>query len=295
MYQHLQSIAAFVAVAETGAFNKAADRLGLKPSVVSHHVSKLEDYLGATLIYRTTRKLSLSEHGRILFDASRNWMDHTGNALEQIMDAQTEAIGALNIALPTFLPDPRIEAAILNFIKIHPNVSIALNYSDHVADMLDDHIDLSIRVGSPTDSSFITRKLSVVSHVLVASPELLVRCGIPESPQQLEEMPFVAMNSFGDSIILERDGEEVEVQFRTSQLFTNSIIGALSAAENAVGFAIMPPALCEDAVAAGKLVKLLPQWAPPTWTVQAIWPDTSRRVTLTRRLVDHIATSLRTT
>ncbi|WP_170576074.1 LysR family transcriptional regulator [Ruegeria atlantica] len=295
MYQHLQSIAAFVAVAETGAFNRAADRLGVKPSVVSHHISKLEDYLGATLIYRTTRKLSLSEHGRILFEASRTWMDHTGNALEQIMDAQNEAIGALNVALPTFLPDPRIEAAILNFIKIHPNVSIALNYSDRIADMLDDHIDLSIRVGTPSDSSFITRKLSVVSHALVASPDLLVRCGTPETPQQLEEMPFVAMNSFGDSVILERDGEEVEAHFRTSQIFTNSIIGALSAAENGVGFAIMPPALFEDAVAAGKLVKLLPQWSLPTWIVQAIWPDTSRRVTLTRRLVDHIATSLKTT
>ncbi len=294
MYQHLQSIAAFVAVAETGAFNKAADRLGVKPSVVSHHVSKLEDYLGATLIYRTTRKLSLSEHGRLLFDASRNWIDHTGNALEQIRDAQNEAIGALNIALPTFLPDPRIEASILNFIKIHPNVSIALNYSDRVTDMLDDHIDLSIRVGSPSDSSFLTRKLSVVSHNLVASPEMLVRCGTPETPKQLEEMPFVAMDSFGDSVVLERDGEKAEVHLQTSQLYTNSIIGALSAAEGGVGFAIMPPALCGDAVAAGRLVKLLPQWTLPTWTVQAIWPDTTRRLTLTKRLLDHIAISLKT-
>ncbi|WP_319545004.1 substrate binding domain-containing protein [Ruegeria conchae] len=196
--------------------------------------------------------------------------------------------------MPTFLPDPRIETSILNFIKIHPNVSIALNYSDRVTDMLDDHIDLSIRVGSPSDSSFLTRKLSVVSHNLVASPELLVRCGTPETPKQLEEMPFVAMDSFGDSVVLERDGEKAEIHFQTSQLYTNSIIGALSAAEGGVGFAIMPPALCGEAVAAGRLVKLLPQWTLPTWTVQAIWPDTSRRLTLTKRLLDHIAISLKT-
>ncbi len=84
-------------------------------------------------VFRIHVTLSLSEHGRMLFDASRTWMDHTGKALEQIMDAQNEAIGALSIALPTYLPDPRIEASILNFIKIHPNVSIALNYAGPTA------------------------------------------------------------------------------------------------------------------------------------------------------------------
>ena len=295
MYKHLQSIAAFVAVAETGAFNKAADKLGVQASVVSHHVSKLEEYLGATLVYRTTRKLSLSEHGRLLFEASRNWMDGTSTILEQIMDAQEEAIGSLNIALPSFVPDRRIEPAIMNFIKLHPHVSMSLNYSDEVADMLDDAFDLSIRVGEAPDSSFLTRKLSSTAHILVASQEFVLKHGAPDNPRGLADLPFVVVEGFGGQLALRRGSEEILYHVNARQLQTNNIYGALAAAQNGIGIANLPIALCEDNLRDGSLVKVLPNWHLPKLTLQAIWPDSSRRVTLTSRLVKHIVSTIKST
>ena len=288
MYKHLQSIAAFVAVAETGAFNKAADALGVKASVVSHHVSKLEDYLGATLVYRTTRKVSLSEHGHILFDASKKWMDGTSRALDRIMDAQDEAIGALNVALPAFVPEPEVEAAIFNFIELHPHVSISLNYSDVVVDMLEDNYDLSIRIGDPADSSFIARNLATIKHLLVASPEFLIRHGTPREPDQLADIPYVSIEGIGDLLKLQRGKEQIEIQSMTCQIATNNIYGALAAAENGLGVANLPAALCKIGMEEGKLVQVLPKWQLPTFPLTAIWPDASRRNTLTKRLVDHI-------
>lgn len=291
MYKHLQSIAAFVAVAETGAFNKAADKLGVRASVVSHHISKLEDYLGATLIYRTTRKISLSEHGRMLFKASHELMGNTHKTLDQIIDAQEEAIGALRVALPSFTPDPRIEAALLSFINIHPNVSISLFHSDQVADLLDEKFDLSIRVGEPPVSSFLTRKLSVAKHILVASPELLIKYGTPKSPNDLDEIPFVFMEGIGGHFTLKRGDQSVEFSIQNSQIQTNNILGARAAARSGVGIANVPLPLCEKDLSNGRLARVLPQWQLPHFTVHAVWPDTSRRSSLTMRLVKHLAAS----
>ncbi|GAB5487515.1 MAG: LysR family transcriptional regulator [Parasphingorhabdus sp.] len=290
MYKHLQSIAAFVAVAETGAFNKAADKLGVNASVVSHHVSKLEEYLGATLIYRTTRKLSLSEHGRRLFEISRVWMDNTNQALDVIMDAQEEAVGALRVALPAFIPDPRIEVALLHFGKLHPNVSLSLFYSDQVSDLLEDDFDLSLRIGTLSDSSFMRRKLSEVSNVLVASPELLTRCGTPETPDELEKIPFIFMKGTTEKIVLTKGGDKSQVAAENCQIETNNIYGAFAAAENGLGVAGLPLPLCEQALANGTLVRLLSRWQLPKFVLQAIWPDVSRRSSLTKRLVRHLST-----
>lgn len=290
MYKHLQSIAAFIAVAETGAFNRAAKTLGVKASVVSHHVSKLEEHLGTTLVYRTTRKVSLSEHGRILFESSKKWMDGTNRALDRIMDAQDEAIGALNVSLPAFVPEPLVETAIVNFIELHPHVSITLNYSDSVVDMLEDNIDLSIRVGEPPDSSFIARRLSTIKHCLVASPDFLIRYGTPQEPQQLANIPYVALEGLGDTTILKRGSELIEVHNNICRIATNNIYGSIAAAENSLGVANLPFSLCAQALKDGKLVQLLPKWQLPEWSLNAIWPDASRRHTLTKRLVNHIVT-----
>ncbi|MEW8623670.1 MAG: LysR family transcriptional regulator [Candidatus Thiodiazotropha endolucinida] len=292
MYKHLQSIAAFVAVAETSAFNRAAQKLGVKPSVVSHHVSRLEEHLGTTLVYRTTRKVTLTEHGRVLFEAAYKSMDATSRALDQIMDAQEEAIGALNVTLPVFVPEPEVEKAILNFMQRHPYVSISLNYSDAVADILDNQYDMSIRIGDPPDSSFIARKLSTVTHILVASPDFILRYGTPQKPDQLSELPYIAMEGLGDTLQLIHGDQRVEVHLSTCQLATNNIYGAHVAAVSGLGMVSLPLALCESSLAQGKLIRILPKWKQPSWPLIAIWPDNSRRKTLTKRLVDHISATM---
>ncbi|WP_064791306.1 LysR family transcriptional regulator [Shewanella woodyi] len=292
MYKHLQSIATFIAVAEAGAFNKAADALGVQASVVSHHVSKLEEHLGTTLIYRTTRKVSLSEHGRILFEASKKWLDGTSQAVDQIMDAQDEAIGALNVSLPAFVPEPEVENAILNFIELHPHVSITLNYSDTLVDLVEDNFDLCIRLGNPPDSSFIARKLAQTQHILVASPNFISRHGMPQEPLQLTKLPYVSMDGLGDTLTLTRSKQKVEVHNTICQINTNNIYGAKAAAENSLGIGNLPVALCEKAIAEGKLVHILPNWKLSSFPLISIWPDASRRHTLTKRLVNHIINAL---
>lgn len=288
MYKHLQSIAAFVAVAETGAFNKAAKKLGVNSSVVSHHVTRLEDHLGSTLIYRTTRKLTLSQQGRVLYKAAKGWMDGTQQAIDWIMDDQEEAAGALRIALPAFIPDPRIDRALHLFAELHPNVALTLNYSDQVANLLDEKIDLSIRIGTPPDSCFMRRRLSDIDLILVASPRLLVHYGTPHHPDDLSEMPFVLMGGPADDITLRSNSEIVNVSTQNCQIETNSVYGAQAAAKSSLGVASLPAPLCESALSQGTLVRLLPSWQLPSLTLQAIWPEKPWRKSLTTRIVKHL-------
>lgn len=289
MYRYAQSILAFVAVGETGAFVKAAGRLGVTPSVISHHISRLEDELGETLIHRTTRKQTLSENGRRLFAAAQRGLEGIELALDQIKADSEHLAGALRVALPAFVPDPRLEARVMEFALRHPNVALTLDSTDHIRDLVEDGYDLAIRIGDLASSSLMRRKIGSVQHILVATPDFILRHGSVSSPADLEALPFVSMGPGGGVFTLHRGAQTQDVTLDVTRLHVQSILAAKTGTLAGLGFGNLPLSLIKDELANGRLSQLLPNWSLPEFSIQAVWSGSSRRQGLTQRLVDFLA------
>lgn len=280
---------AFVAVGKTGAFVRAAEQLGVSPSVISHHVARLEEQLGETLVHRTTRKLTLSENGKRLFDAAQAGLSQIEIALEEARSDTEELAGALRIALPAFVPDPSIETRIMEFAKRYQNVALTLDYSDEVVDLVGGGYDLSIRLGNLASSSLIRRRIGDVVHRLVATPEFLLKHGAPARPEELSKLPAVAMGPANDYLELTNGTQTELVNLETSRIKVQNILGALTATQAGLGFGNLPESLVLEGLAEGRLVQLLPDWSLPRLTVQAVWSGTSHRRDLAHHFVEWVA------
>jgi DNA-binding transcriptional LysR family regulator len=288
MQHSVQSLIAFVAVGQTGAFVRAAKQLGVSPSVISHHIAKLEDQLGETLVHRTTRKLTLSENGKRLFEAAQAGLTQIDLALEQARSDSDEVAGALRIALPAFVPDPVIETRIMEFATRYQNVALTLDYSDDVVDLVAGGYDLSIRLGNIPTSSLIRRRIGSVTHLLVATPEILLEHGTPINPSDLTRMPTVAMSQSGDRVTLMKGDSSETVSLETSRIKIQNILGVRTATRSGLGFGNLPEALVREDVSQGRLESLLPDWHQPQLTLQAVWSGTSHRRELAHRFVEWI-------
>ncbi len=293
MYKHLKSLAVFIAVAQTGAFNKAAQKLGLKPSVVSHHINKLEAHLGTCLIYRSTRQLSLSEQGKALYQSSHSLFEDTESLFAQFSSNSNEPRGLLRISLPQFIPDPKIEQAIWSFHEQYSNVELMLNYTDKQIQLPSSDIDLAIRIGRQTDSSLMTKKLSFVEHILVASPLLLAgQDSAISAPEQLAHLQRIKLNCTGKTLILTQLKDRKEIKPLESRVTVNSINAALSATIAGIGFADLPPALCQQALKNGQLIKLFPEWRLTRFPICATYSGKALDNSLIKLLLVHIEQEL---
>ncbi len=288
MIKQLHGIAVFVAVADTGAFNKAADRLGLSTSVVSHHISRLEQQLGTTLIYRSTRKLALSEQGRTLYETARQLLDGTEDVLHQITASNTQPAGTLRVTMPAFMPDPAVEIAIMNFVRRYPDIDVSLAYEDKRANLPNDDLDLAIRVGQPSDSMLHTQRLTSIRHVLVATPDLVQQYGPLSHPNDLTNLPFINHESAPNFVTLINNSSTHHLEPDHISLRVNSIHAAQLAAETGIGLADLPITVCAEALKAGRLVHVLPDWEIPEFPVVALWSGKARRNSLIKLMLTHI-------
>ncbi|MBO9477936.1 LysR family transcriptional regulator [Shimia sp. R11_0] len=286
MQRYVQSLMAFVAVGKTGAFVRAAEELGVSPSVISHHVARLEDHLGETLIHRTTRKLTLSENGKRLFESAQAGLLQVERALDQAQSEAEDVAGALRIALPAFVPDPQLETRIMAFATRYEHVALTLDYSDEIVDLVSHGYDLAIRLGDLPSSSLVRQQIGSVTHMLVATPDFLIRHQAATQPQDLAHLPIVAMGSAYDRITLHKAHHSETVQLESSRIKVQSIHGALTATCAGLGFGNLPHALVQEHLTAGRLVPILPEWSLPPLVMQAVWSGTSHRRDLSRRFVD---------
>ncbi|MGB1238125.1 MAG: LysR family transcriptional regulator [Pseudomonadales bacterium] len=292
MYQHLKSLAVFIAVAESGAFNRAAAKLNLQPSVVSHHISKLEEHLGVTLFYRTTRRVSLSDQGESLYRSMRPLYQQCEQHLEQLAGSANTPSGKLSIALPQVIPCPKLTRALWQFVKDHPDIELTMHYSDRRSELPHSEIDLALRIGRQPDSSLRTLQLSSVRHRLVVAPELCA--GRELSFEDIEQLPAITMKLSGEmQLNLSTQTQQRALHYRNIRLRVDNIRGAREAALAGIGFASLPPLLCQDAIEAGELIELLPQWQLPGLPINATWPGKARRNTLIRLFIEYLQRTIK--
>ena len=172
MIDQLRQMAIFAKTIDHGSFRGAARDLRLSPSVVSHHISQLEEHLGVALIYRSTRKLSLTPQGETLLQAARKMLEAVESELLELSLSATEPSGELRLTLPSVLSQSHLTDLIAAFSMRYPRIRISLDFSDIRKDLMDGGLDIAIRMGFKRKNAGSSRKLFKVNRKIVASAQL---------------------------------------------------------------------------------------------------------------------------
>ncbi len=261
----------FVAVARLGSFAEAARGLRLSPSVVTRSIARLEDQLGLTLITRTTRSLRLTERGEAYLESCQRILEDIERAERRVRGEDAEPRGNLKIAAPVLFGRLHVLPIVNRILSEHRAVSVQLSLSDRNVQLVDEGIDVAVRIGDLADSNLIAVRLGEVSRVLVASPLYLKERGVPSSPAELADHDIIAFEGIGatNEWRFNRGRELVRVEPR---LAVNSADAAITAAEAGIGITRTLSYQARASVQAGRLVPILQKFAPPLSPVSAIYP-----------------------
>jgi DNA-binding transcriptional LysR family regulator len=264
----LESLRVFLAVAEQRSFAKAARQLSMTPTSVTRAVAALEERLGAQLLLRTTRQVSLTSSGAVYAARVAPLVAGIAEAASDTLEAQGVTSGLIRVSAPMSLGLKVLPAVMSQFATLHPQTHVALTLSDRFVDIVEDDYDLAIRIsGPPSDKSTIWRKVCSVPRVLVAAPAYLIQRGTPERPDDL--VGFSCLSYSQDA-----GGETWELSKGTSRR-SHRAEGGFSANNgdflarlvvNGEGIALLPRFIVEDDLRSGVLVEVLSDWsAPEIW------------------------------
>lgn len=286
MIEDYRGLAVFVAVADAGSLTGAGKRLKLSTSVISHHLSRLEQKLGVSLFFRSTRSMSLTPEGHLALEPARRMVAAGEEALDVAGAGSAEPVGHLRITMPAFGERSPLRKILWEFSVTYPRVSITLHNSDHAIDLVKDGFDLAIRLGRLADSSLKSRRIADFELVLVASPSYLAAHDPIETPEDLSIHSFIAISQFSTEIALRQGDESVIVSPQRMRVEVNSVAAAKSAIIAGVGIRQLPFSDIKDELASGDLVRVLPKWTLPIGGIYAVWPDAGPQKALTRLVID---------
>jgi DNA-binding transcriptional LysR family regulator len=272
---HLDAMRIFVAVATLGRFAEAARQLRLSPSVVTRSIAQLEDELGLTLFSRTTRSLHLTERGEIYLESCRQILQDIEGAERRVRGENAEPRGDLKVAAPIVFGRLHVLPVVNRVLSEHRALSIRLTLSDRNIHLVDEGVDVAVRIGELADSSLIAVKLGTVSRVLVASPAYLKERGVPNSPAGLPGHDIIAFENL-DATNEWRFGASEKLVRVEPRLAVNSADAAIAAAEADIGITRTLSYQVRASVSAGRLVPILQKFAPPPAPVSAVYP--ARRI-----------------
>lgn len=283
----LTSLTVFGRVVECGGFSAAARRLNMSVTMVSNHIKALEDRLGARLLNRTTRKVSLTEIGRAYYDRSTQILADL-EAADQIATAlHTTPRGTLRLYTSTHLIrflSPVVE----EFLTRYPDVSLELTIGEMMVDLIEEGFDLAIRTLPPPDSSLIIRQLTPWRHILCAAPSYLE---VHEAPNRLSDLAShnclrYAYYAYGDEWHFEdRDGGTTSVKV-SGKVVTNSAETLRHLALTGHGVILAPSFVVGDDTRAGRLIRLLPDHQPVEFAISALYPHRHHLSTKVRAFID---------
>ncbi|MEM8775526.1 MAG: LysR substrate-binding domain-containing protein [Pseudomonadota bacterium] len=292
MFDKLRSIAVFSTVVDQGSFRAAATHLNLAPSRISEIVSALEKDLGVTLLYRSTRNLSLTHEGRLLHEKAKDMIQAMESGLDEINPLSKEPAGELRLTTPAFIAQTDLMTTFAQFVKQYPKVKLNFHFSDHPQDLIKQGFDVAIRAGWLEDSELLTRKIGHAERLLVASPEYIVSKNVPKHPRDLEEWDFVRFVMRADQTELtSKDGEVVLVTGK-SRVAVNSAEALYEFSVRGLGLATIPEHFARRGLELGDLVHVLPEWKLKPLGLHAVWPGVSRRENLTTLFVRFLAEAI---
>jgi DNA-binding transcriptional LysR family regulator len=290
-----ESISAFVAVAEARGFSAASRRLGIPLATVSRKVSELEDQLRAKLFNRSTRKVTLTESGQQFFAACRRILDDLGEAERAASGEYSEPRGELVLTAPIVFGRLHLVPIVVEFLEAYPEVDVQMLLVDRVVDLVDEHVDLALRIGALPESSMIAARVGSIGWVVCASPEYLAARGAPAHPSELaahQAIMFAGRSS--PKVWPFRIGTAVETFALRSRLNVTTAEAAIDAAVAGAGVTRVLSYQAAAAVLDGRLALVLRDYEVDANPVSLIYPS-GRLVPLKlRALLDFAAPRLKT-
>ncbi|NOI14292.1 LysR family transcriptional regulator [Vibrio hepatarius] len=283
----IDGLKAFVATAQTGSFTEAAERLGISNRLTSKYVAQLEEKLGARLLQRTTRQVSLTAAGQELLSRAPILLNQLDDMLVLVSEESKGLTGTLRISAPVTFGEVHLQDMLRRFSAIHPDISLDLRLTDQYVDLASDGFDLAFRVGMPTVSSLKARKLGELKSHLVASPEYLKRCGEPKHPNELDGHDFVIdTNRQQHNKWSFKHGNEEFVFSPTKKLMVNSARIVRDWTLAGCGIALCPDFVIRDELKSGQLTVLLDQYQLESRTIYATYLSGHEIPRKVRALID---------
>lgn len=260
----LHEMEVFVAVADAGSFVQAGARLRISPPAVTRAISSLEQRLGARLLNRTTRSLGLTEAGLRFLESARRLLSEVESAERAAVGETAEPAGHLTVTASVIFGRSVLAPIVSEFLRAHPRVTASLLLVDRVVNLVEEGIDVAVRIGQLPDSSLVARRVGEVRRILVASPAYLATHGEPASPAELKQHSVVAFSG----LMPNREWRYVDGTTRAHvalqpRLEVNDALVALQAAEAGDGITIALSYMVADEIAEGRLVPVLGRHAPP--------------------------------
>ena len=290
----LQQMSSFVAVVEAGSFIAAAHATGISKAAASRHVGELEQRLGVRLLHRTTRRLSLTEEGRLFYERAKELLESIDEAESQLTIRAGEARGAIRVNAPLTFGTMHLAPLWGPFVDANPRVSLDITLSDRVVDVVDEGYDLAIRITGIPDSTLVTRKLASTRMVLCASPAYLEKHGTPGHPRELSQHAVISYTYWSTRDEWHFTGPEGEVNVRIkSRIHTNNGDTCRRAALAHHGFILQPDFIVGEDLRRGDLLEVMPAWRSIEVGIHAVYPSRKNLPLKTRRLIDFLADALR--
>ncbi|MFS2005769.1 LysR family transcriptional regulator [Duganella sp. CT11-25] len=288
----LKEMAIFAQVVDSGGFSAAARHLGITTSAVSRHVSRLEAHLGGRLLLRTTRALSMTELGEQVHTACVRMLSTAREVHAMAGSYSARPNGVIRVSAPVVFGQTWLAPRLPGFLDAYPEVDVRLTLVDRTVDLAEDGIDLAIRIARELAPGLAARPLCAMRYVLIASPDYLARHGAPAAPGDLpsHRCCYLGYGRFGGEWTLTRGAERLGVTIPARLTINNSaaIVGMVEAGG---GIGLVPDFAARDALAAGRVRQVLPDWEfdePYTGSVHAVYTPGRHVALKVRALIDYL-------
>lgn len=267
-------MAIFTRVVEAGGFTAAAKQIGLAKSAVSQHIMELERHIGVKLLNRTTRQLSLTEAGNLYYQACSQLIAKAIDATNSISGVSQQVSGMLRVSCPSALANDVFVPLLFAFADAYPELKIELLVDDQVINMVEEGIDVAIRIGWLADSSLIARKLTDSPRLICASPDYIEKHGTPKIPEDLVKHQWVIFTLLPTPHrqTLKKKGQQRTINVN-GRFKTNSALSLRSLILNGAGIGVLSEFLVAEEIRKGRLIRLLPDYDAGAAGVYALYPD----------------------
>lgn len=285
----LDGMRAFAAVAQVGSFTRAAEQLGLSTALVSKYVGKLEDRLGVRLLHRTTRSLTLTEIGAAYLERCRVVLDDFDDLEASVQDRQGQPRGHLVMTAPLTFGEMYLTTSVAKYLDMYPEMTVDLRLTDRFVGLIDEGVDLAIRIAELTDSALVARRLASVRVITCASRRYLEEHGSPSTPFDLSDHPCIIDTNFRTpfSWSFQVDGERLNIPVK-GRFAVNSASASRAMVLNDAGIGMVPTyAICDD-VRAGHAVPILEQFEASNLGVYAVYLPNRHLASKVRTFIDFL-------
>ena len=290
----LLGMSIFVTAVDTGSLAAAARRFRISPAMAGKHLGALESRLSARLLHRTTRRLGLTDAGRIYYERAKRILDDVDDADREAQALEHSPRGTLRIATPVTFGALHLGPVLARYLEAYPEVTLEVMASDRYVDLVEQGVDIAIRIGQLADSSLMALKLAPCRMIACAAPAFLARHGAPAKPADLRAMRRLAFSesvSPGDWTFVDARGRRHVID-TPSCLRGNDIQLLVAAACDGAGVVYGPTFVLGEHLAAGTLRRVLSNCPSPELAIHAVYPSSRQLSTKARNLLDRLLAEL---